>query len=190
MPVAWIKNVGRNNCHHSGLIQFAHQSLGRLEGTETVAKKLKSLVLLGEQLLRTEPTTNLEEWVSTVKSLQEGISQLRVAGFKSASCYRALWTIQLWLLWRMQLAGCLRLRLDKTCSVPTFMAAFPDQRQWGQRLARGFCSTRHAKIATLFQVVGYDGPPEFFFYVYKLVWGQVAQCYLDSLVTNVVDPGA
>ena len=162
LPAAWIKNVGRNSCHHSGLIQFADHSLGRLESTAKVAKKLRSLVLFGEQLLRTAPTTNLEEWVHTVKSLQEGISQLSVAGFARASCYRALWTIRLWLLWRMRSAGCLRLRLDKTCSVLKFMAAFPDQRRWGQRMARGLCLTRGAKIAKLFDLVGYDGPPELF----------------------------
>ena len=162
LPAAWIKNVGRNNCHHSGLVQLVRGSLGMLRGSSRLNDKLKSLVVFGEQLLRTQPTTSLAQWVSAAHSLQEGIAKLRVAGFRTARCYRALWTIRLWLFWRMRHAKYPRLRLDKNCTVLEFMTAFPDQRHWGQRFARSICSSKAATIDALFQAVRYDGPPELF----------------------------
>ena len=152
----------RNNCHHSGLVQLVRGSLGMLSATNRLNDKLKSLVVFGEQLLRTQPTTSLAQWVAAAHSLQEGIAKLRAARFQNARCYRALWTIRLWLFWRMRHAKCPRLRLDKNCTVLEFMTAFPDQRHWGQRFARSCCASKAATIDALFQAVRYDGPPELF----------------------------
>jgi hypothetical protein len=162
LPAPWVANVGRNNCHHSGLIQLVRGSLGMLSASETLDKKIRSLVLFGECLLRTERTTTLAQWTAEALSLKESIAKLKVAGFKNKGCYRALWVIRLWLIWCMRLAKCPRLRLDSKCTVKTFRLGFPDQRQWALRFARGVCTLSSAKIIVLFQTVGYDGPPELF----------------------------
>jgi hypothetical protein len=133
-----------------------------LSASGALDKKLSSLVLFGECLLRTQRTTTLAQWTAEAKSLKERVAKLKVAGFKNEGCYRALWVIRLWLIWCMRLAKCPRLRLDNKCTVQTFGKGFPDQRQWVLRFARGLCTVRSAKITVLFRTVGYDGPPELF----------------------------
>ena len=187
---AWLQNVGRKNCHHSGLVMFLQKGLGMLKPLKAVGGgasvqgavrlglkkrpfkvvalhpnlkcKLQTLDRLGQALLGIKSPTNIVEWQSEVSSLQNVLrGPPKVAGFTGGiHSYRALWVIRCFLIWQMRCAGVPRLRVSASCTVKQFAASFPDQRRWMMRLA----GPRNLSMPAidLFKDCNYRGPPELF----------------------------
>jgi len=185
---SWTQNVGRKNCHHSGLIMFFWKALGFLrparkhDGKEDVVRlglqqrrfrvckldpalrtKLESLDAFGQALLRAVPPKTAEQWEEEVAKLQLALKgPPRVAGFSNGdSSYRSLWLIRCVLIWKMRAAGISHLRAPACAiTVRRFAALFPDQRGWILRLARP--RHQHMQVGELFKALSYRGPPELF----------------------------
>ena len=182
---AWTQNVGRKNCHHSGLVRFAQTGLKMLRpgdaksarGAEVVRlglnqrrfvfcalspdirRRLLSLIVFGQALLQTKATTSVSQWSVAVCTLQQSLKVNAVAGFTGPQSYRALWVIRLWLIWQMRSAGVPCLQLAEDCTTKDFATLFPDQKRWILRLAG---RTPIRNISGVLKACGYVGPPELF----------------------------
>lgn len=182
----WTQNVGRKNCHHSGLTMFLWKATGFLKpacrndskdmvrlGVQqrrfiiqkldtSMRTKLASLDAFGRVAHRALPPQTIAEWEQEVLKLQHALTgPPKVCGFSiGASSYRSLWIIRCILIWKMRRHGISHLRLQSNTTVRTFAALFPDQRAWVLRLSGWH--NQDMLVADLFKDCGYCGPPELF----------------------------
>ena len=222
VPKAWTTNIGRNTTHHFGLIVLAHRSLRLIRrvrrwtpGTllfgqeqkpfrltklcKSLRARLQSHLDFGHALMKIRAPSSIDDWEQAVKTLQEALvahrvkGQTLIAGFVRTRSYRTMWVIRTWLIFRMRLAGVLRLT-NMACSLSRFSNICPDQKKWiakvagrgnGLKCTQAFLDSAkcpsfskralHAQAAfktdTLpANLCRYDGPPECFS-MFACLWG-------------------
>lgn len=186
LDACWTQNVGRKNCHHSGLVMFLWKGLALLQPVgknrckdfvqlglsqrkfivrkldPTMKSKLESLDRFGRDLQNSCTPRTTEDWSIEVSKLQAALKgPPAVPGFSTGVAgYRCLWIIRCCLIWKMRAAGISHLKMQRNFTVNRFAALFPDQRGWILRLARH--RNRFMNVVDLFKSCGYRGPPELF----------------------------